>query len=93
MPPGLVEDLAPELHDFADTAAAVCQLDVVVTADTAVAHLAGALGRPAFVLLPFAPDWRWMRSGVRSQWYPSLWLFRQDEGRNWARVTEAGRRH
>ena len=88
-PSGLVEDLAPKLHDFAETAAAICQLDVVVTADTAVAHLAGALGKRTFVLLPFAPDWRWLRSGVHSPWYPTLRLFRQDARRNWTPVIEA----
>jgi hypothetical protein len=88
-PPNLIEDLAPELHDFAETAAAVCQLDVVVTVDTAVAHLAGVLGIPTFVLLPFASDWRWMRRGMSSPWYPSLRLFRQDAGRSWAPVIEA----
>ena len=88
-PPGVIEDLAPRLHDFGETAAAVCQLDLVVTADTAVAHLAGALGKPAFVLLPFVPDWRWLRRGGSSPWHPTLRLFRQDARREWASVVDA----
>ena len=88
-PPGLIEDLGQALDDFAETAAAVCHLDLVVTAYTAVAHLAGALGKPAFVLLPFAPDWRWMRARSASPWYPGLRLFRQDARRSWAPVIEA----
>lgn len=58
-------DLAPLLTDFAETAAALSALDLVIAVDTSVAHLAGALGRPTWVLLPFAPDWRWLleRSG------------------------------
>jgi Flp pilus assembly protein TadD len=88
-PAGRLRDLAPELHSFADTAAALCQLDVVVTADTAVAHLAGALGRPALVLLPYAPDWRWLGRGARSPWYPSLTLCRQNSARSWDPVIDA----
>jgi tetratricopeptide (TPR) repeat protein len=88
-PSGLIEDLSPDLVDFAETAAALVQLDLVVTADTAVAHLAGALGKPAFVMLSFAPDWRWLRQGANSPWYRSLRLFRQDAGRRWAPVIDA----
>ncbi|MDH5747856.1 MAG: tetratricopeptide repeat protein [Rhodospirillales bacterium] len=85
-------DLAPQIEDFADTAAALDCLDLLITVDTSVAHLAGALGRPAWVMIPFAPDWRWMREGGTSPWYPSLRLFRQqapDEGpaaEKWAPV-------
>jgi len=88
----LVRDMAPAISDFADTARLVMQLDLVVTVDTAVAHLAGALGRPAFVLLAFTPDWRWMGKREDSPWYPSLRLFRQAAPREWkpviARVRE-----
>ena len=80
--PGLV-DLAPHLSDFAATAAAIAELDLVICVDTAVAHLAGALGAPAWVLLPFAPDWRWLLNRVESPWYPSLRLFRQTRLGDW----------
>jgi tetratricopeptide (TPR) repeat protein len=84
-----VTDLAPALHDLAETAAALTALDLVITADTAVAHLAGALGRPAWVLLPAVPDWRWLRRGEASPWYPTMRLFRQDARRDWRPVLEA----
>jgi hypothetical protein len=74
------------LRDFADTASVVEQLDLVISADTSVAHLAGALGRPAWVLLPFAPDWRWMLTREDTPWYPTLRLFRQPAPGDWAAV-------
>ena len=82
----LVRDLAPAIGDFADTARLVMQLDLVVTVDTAVAHLAGALGRPAFVLVPFTPDWRWMAKREDTPWYPTLRLYRQTAPRDWKTV-------
>jgi tetratricopeptide (TPR) repeat protein len=75
-----------ELEDFADTAAVVALCDVVIAADTAVAHLAGAMGRPVWVLLPFAPDWRWMLEGDTTPWYPTARLFRQSVPGDWAGV-------
>lgn len=72
-----------ELGDFADTAGVVDNLDVVLTVDTAVAHLAGALGRPVWILLPFAPTWRWLLGRDDSPWYPTARLFRQLEPGNW----------
>ena len=69
-------DLTASMTDYADTAALLANLDVVVTVDTSVAHLAGALGTTALVLLPFAPDWRWMLDRSDSPWYNSLRLFR-----------------
>ncbi|HZB90036.1 MAG TPA: tetratricopeptide repeat protein [Stellaceae bacterium] len=82
----LVEDLAPEIRDFADTARLLQQLDLLVTVDSSPAHLAGALGRPALVLLPFAPDWRWLGGAPENPWYPSLRLFRQNAPGDWAGV-------
>ena len=82
-------DLNDELVDFADTAAVITCLDLVITVDTAVAHLAGALARPAWLLLPFAPDWRWMLAREDSPWYPSLRLFRQNQAGDWDSVLTA----
>lgn len=84
--PGAV-DLAPRLADFADTAAVLSHLDLCVTMDTATAHLAGALGRPAWVLLAFSADWRWLHGRDDSPWYPSVRLFRQKAPGKWATVT------
>ena len=75
-----------DLADFQDTAAAVALCDLVVTVDTSVAHLAGAMGRPLCVLLPFWPDWRWTLDGERSPWYPDARLFRQGADGNWDAV-------
>jgi tetratricopeptide (TPR) repeat protein len=72
-----IVDLAPALGDFSDTAAAVAALDLIITVDTSVAHLAGALGRPVWMMLPYALDWRWLRDREDSPWYPTMRLFRQ----------------
>jgi|SRR5579883_1620313 len=85
--PQQVVDLAPELHDFADTAAAIDQLDLVITVDTAVAHLAGALGRPVWVMLPYLADWRWLADRDDSPWYPTMRLFRQPKWGDWRSVS------
>ena len=81
------------LKDFSDTAAIIDCLDLVITVDTAVAHLAGAMGKPVWILLPYVPDWRWLLDRDDSPWYPTARLFRQDETRAWdnviARVHEA----
>lgn len=71
------------LESFADTAALIDCMDVVLSVDTSVAHLAGALGKPLLLLLPFLPDWRWLLNGESSPWYPTARLFRQDENRRW----------
>src|SRR5262249_44770431 len=71
-----VTDLSGELTDFGETAAAVANLDLVISADTAIVHLAGALNKPVWTLLPFAPDWRWLLARSDSPWYPSMRLFR-----------------
>src|SRR6185436_18754719 len=78
--------LGPELDDFDDTAAVLAQCDLVISADTSVAHLAGALGRPLWVLLPFSSDWRWTADGDVSPWYPSARLFRQRKLGDWDSV-------
>jgi ADP-heptose:LPS heptosyltransferase len=79
-------DLRDELQDFADTAAIVANLDLVITVDTAVAHLAGALGKPVWILLANAPDWRWFLEREDSPWYPTARLFRQSAHGNWQEV-------
>jgi tetratricopeptide (TPR) repeat protein len=86
--PNLV-DLGRGFHDFLDTAAAVAQLDLVIAVDTAVAHLAGALGKPVWLLLAHSPDWRWFsRCGDGSPWYPTMRLFRQAQRNEWAPVIQ-----
>jgi hypothetical protein len=87
-PSGLILDVAPELYDLAETAAVITALDVIVTVDTVVAHLAGALGRPAWVMLPFVPDWRWMLRRQGSPWYPTLHLCRQPQAGDWDAVVD-----
>jgi tetratricopeptide (TPR) repeat protein len=81
-----IADLAPQLTDFADTAGAVAALDLVITVDTSVAHLAGALGKPVWVLLPWVTDWRWMLEREDNPWYPTMRLFRQQRGEEWGAV-------
>jgi ADP-heptose:LPS heptosyltransferase len=78
-----------EVSDFADTAAIIEQLDLIITVDTSVAHLAGALGTPAWVLLSNRPDWRWQLEGEASPWDPTLRLFRQREDGAWAPAVAA----
>lgn len=80
---------AKELHDFSDTAAAMVAMDVIISVDTAAAHLAGALGRNTWILLPFSPDWRWLMDRTDSVWYPSAKLFRQPAEHAWDRVIQA----
>ena len=75
----LVRDLAPMIGNFADTAALMAELDLVVTIDTSAAHLAGALGKPTWMLLRYVSDWRWLDEGEASPWYPTMRLFRQDD--------------
>lgn len=83
---GGIVDLAPMLGDFSDTAAAVSALDLVISADTSVAHLAGALGRPVWMMLPYSLDWRWLTQREDSPWYPTMRLFRQREPHEWDTV-------
>jgi len=85
-------DHTSHLHDLADTAAFMAELDLIISVDTAVAHLAGALGRPVWTLLSFVADWRWDLAGERAPWYPTMRLFRQPALVEWKpviqRVTE-----
>ncbi|CAB3659815.1 hypothetical protein LMG22037_01403 [Paraburkholderia phenoliruptrix] len=81
-----MECLGSEIHDFADTLAIIQSLDLVITVDTAVAHLAGACGTPVWVLVPTFTDWRWMVARDDSPWYPSMRLFRQRELNQWEPV-------
>ncbi|NJL01958.1 MAG: TIGR03032 family protein [Spirulinaceae cyanobacterium SM2_1_0] len=84
--PTPIHDLAPDLHDYADTAAAIAQLDLVISVDTSVAHLAGALGKPVWTLLCHNADWRWLTDRADSPWYPTMRLFRQPQAGDWATV-------
>ncbi|MGA2439925.1 MAG: tetratricopeptide repeat-containing glycosyltransferase family protein [Tepidisphaeraceae bacterium] len=77
-------DFTSELDDFSDTAALIESLDLVITVDTAVAHLAGAMGKAVWVLLPSMPDWRWMLDREDSPWYPTMRLFRQRDRGDWS---------
>ena len=79
-------DLTSGFVDFAETAALISCLDIVIAVDTSIAHLAGALGRPTWILLPHTPDWRWLTNRDDTPWYPSVRLFRQDETRDYGSV-------
>ncbi len=79
-------DFTGDIQDFADTAGLISQLDLVICVDTAVAHLAGAMAKPVWVLVPFVPDWRWMLDRDNSPWYPTMRLFRQKTRGGWDEV-------
>ncbi len=81
-----IEDWGPRLSDMSVAAAAVASLDLVIACDTALVHLAGALAKPVWVALPYAPDWRWMLERCDSPWYPTARLFRQRAWGQWAAV-------
>jgi len=83
-----IADIGRQFDDFCDTAAAITLMDLVIAVDTSVAHLAGALGKPIWVLLPFCPDWRWLTDRDDNPWYPTARLFRQPAIGNWERVIE-----
>ena len=74
------------MHDFADTAALIANLDLVITVDTAVAHLAGAMGKPCWIMLPYVAEWRWMIDREDTPWYSSVRLFRQSKFADWSDV-------
>lgn len=82
------QDLGEEISDFADTAAIIENLDLIISIDTAVVHLAGALGKEVWTLLPFSPDFRWMIDREDSPWYPTMKLFRQPQPGDWGAVFE-----
>jgi hypothetical protein len=82
-----VLDVSAELQSFAGTAALLDALDLVLTVDTSVAHLAGAMARPLWIMLPWLPDWRWMLDRADSPWYPSARLYRQSKAKDWDGVT------
>lgn len=88
-PPGMtLVDVWDDLKDFHETAAAMAQLDLIITIDTGAAHLAGAMGRPTFTMLPYAADWRWLDDREDSVWYPTMRLFRQKTRGDWAPVVQ-----
>ena len=89
VPQALVLERLDARNDFDGTAALLAELDLVVTVDTSIGHLAGALARPTFVMLPFAADWRWRTTRTDSPWYPTLRLFRQDAPGDWESVVAA----
>ena len=84
----LITDIGSKMRDFAETAGVIAELDLVVTVDTAIAHLAGALGKPAWVALSYPGDWRWMQGRDDNPWYPSARLFRQQRPGDWDGVFE-----
>ncbi|MRR50630.1 MAG: tetratricopeptide repeat protein [Rhodocyclaceae bacterium] len=84
-----LEDLSAELKDYSDTAAALTHLDLLICVDTSIAHVAGALGVPVWLMLPHVPDWRWQMGRDDTPWYPSLRLFRQRQISNWTPVVAA----
>ena len=88
MPQEVTEMIDPsnQCHSFADTAAIISQLELVVSVDTAIAHLAGALGSPVWIMLPYSPDWRWLTGRRDTPWYPSARLYRQLSPGNWNSV-------
>lgn len=81
-------NLGAEIDDYDDTMAILANIDCLVTVDTSVAHLAGAMGRPVWIMLPFAPDWRWLLNRSDTPWYPSVRLFRQSSPRRWDDVLQ-----
>ncbi len=84
-----ITDIATEFEDFSDTAAAVQNLDLVISVDTSVLHLAGAMGKPTWALIPFAAEWRWMLQRNDSPWYPTMKLFRQNKWGDWPGVLDS----
>jgi ADP-heptose:LPS heptosyltransferase len=86
--PILIDRSVDQLSDIDVFAAQIAALDLVITIDNSTAHLAGALGVPVWLLLPYAADWRWLDAGEKSAWYPTMRLFRQPKLRDWQSVIE-----
>ena len=89
MGPAPLINLGTEVTGFDDSLSIIDGLDLVITVDTAVAHLAASMGKPTWVLLPYAPDWRWLLQRADSPWYPSMRLFRQTKPGDWTGVVNA----
>jgi hypothetical protein len=87
LPQTTLKDWRPELSSMQETAGLLNQLDLLITVDTSVAHLSAALGKPTWIMLPFAPDFRWLLNRTDSPWYPSVQLFRQSKPNDWESVT------
>ncbi len=86
-PPGIdLVNYGPELEDFTDTMGLIANLDLVISVDTAVAHLTGAMGKPVWLILPFSPDWRWLLNRTDSPWYPTMRIYRQKKKGDWDSV-------
>ena len=83
-----ITDLGSVFNDYSDTAAAISNLDLVITIDTSVAHLAAAMNKPTWILLPYFPEWRWIRDREDTPWYKSIKLFKQKERNNWEEVMD-----
>ncbi len=86
--PEKIFDTTSKLHNFTDTAALISELDLIISVDTAVAHLAASLGRPTWILLSYLTDWRWQKTGISSPWYPSVTLWRQPRPGDWKTILE-----
>lgn len=86
---GLVHDLSSQMDDLDEVAGVLAQLDLLITVDAAQAHLAGAMGRPVWLMAPYASDWRWRGEGARSPWYPTMRIFRQPRPGDWLAVRDA----
>jgi len=84
----VIDDLARKCEDFADLAAAISLMDLIISVDTSAAHLAGALGKPVWTLLAHPPEWRWMEGRSDSPWYPTMRLFRQSTPGDWSGVID-----
>jgi ADP-heptose:LPS heptosyltransferase len=81
-----IKYLGNDLVDFDDTAAIIDSMDLIISVDTSIAHLAGAMKKPIFILLPFSPEWRWMTEGDSSPWYPTIKIYRQPTKGDWKSI-------
>jgi tetratricopeptide (TPR) repeat protein len=84
-----VIDFSPHLEDYADTAAAISDLDLIISVDTSAAHLAAAMGKPVWLLIAKTPDWRWQSEGTSTRWYPTMKIFRQTTANDWPNVIQS----